>query len=301
MTSRTCGSSRPQGDRRGRKKNEALRSEARFFSGHDGSLRRPVSRITESSLVGLAAAATVALNPLAAYSVFVTSNKSAVALASRIYSLGRRRAIATKPGNAKSANHVLHYVPLGSRTVAFAIPVFVLLTFAGIDLVPRSMPGRKAIHGALAAAAIAFAICSPFRSRYFGVDDAFTVERLAKAADENDAVLVYPWASWLVAYYSEWPYTLQRSGDWICNFQPRFTRPNTLVLKPHKDRLSRQLGHLLDDQQFSTVFYTETRENPQLPRNDIFADLERRGYEGKLLVRSRKASLYAFRRTSAME
>src|SRR5262249_10934636 len=134
----------------------------------------------------------------------------------------------------------LYYVPLGARTAAFAIPVLVLLTFAAIDLAPRSMPGRKSLHCALAAGAIVFAIYDPFRSRYFAVDDAFTVERLAKTADKDDAVLVYPWASWLVAYYSNWPYRLQPSGAWICNFQPHFTRPNTLVLKRRKDRFSRQ-------------------------------------------------------------
>jgi hypothetical protein len=68
------------------------------------------------------------------------------------------------------------------------------------------------------------------------------------------------------------PYRLQRSGYWTCNFQPYFARANTLVLKPQKDRFARQLTEFLDDQLFSTVFYAETRENPHLPRSDIFAE-----------------------------
>ena len=192
----------------------------------------------------------------------------------------------------------LHYVPLGGRTEAFAVPVFVLLIFAAFDLAPRSVPGRMVLHGALAAVAIVFAVRHPFPSRYYDVDDAFTVERLAKTAGQDDAVLVYPWASWLVAYYSDWPYRLEPSGDWTCNFQPHFERPNTLVLEPRNDQLSQQLTDFLDGQRFSTVFYAETRENHGLPRSSIFAELGRRGYEGRLSIRSRKSELHSFRRVT---
>src|SRR5262249_20752120 len=54
----------------------------------------------------------------------------------------------------------------------------------------------------------------------------------------------------------------------------------------------------LDDERFSTVFYAETRENWRLPRTNIFAELARRGYEGRLLIRLRKSELYCFRRRS---
>jgi hypothetical protein len=193
----------------------------------------------------------------------------------------------------------LHYVPLGGRTEAFAIPVFVVLMFAAFDLAPRSVPGRKVLHCALAAVGIIFAVRHPFPSRYYDVDDAFTVEELAKSAGLNDAVLVYPWASWLVAYYSDWPYELRRSDEWVCNFQPEFKRPNTLVLEPRNQQLSRQLTAFLDGQQFSTVFYAETRNNPRLPRSSIFTELGRSGYGGRLLIRSRKSELYSFRRRSS--
>ena len=194
----------------------------------------------------------------------------------------------------------LHYVPLGGRTEAFAIPVFVVLILACIDLAPRFMPGRGVLHCALAIAAMVFAVRHPFPSRYFRVDDAFTVERLRKSAGPSDAVLVYPWASWLVAYYADWPYELRPSSEWVCNFRPEFRRPLTLVLElERRHLLSRQLTESLDGQQVSTVFYAETRENRRLSRSSIFAELDRMGYEGRLLIRSRKSCLYSFHRRSA--
>jgi len=117
--------------------------------------------------------------------------------------------------------------------------------------------------GVAAAAAIVFAVRDPLPSRYYDVDDAFTVEELARVARQDDAVLVYPWASWLVAYYSNWPYQLQRSDDWMCDFLPQFTRANTQILEVRPRRLDRQLAGLLGGREFSNVFYIATRENRQ--------------------------------------
>jgi hypothetical protein len=190
----------------------------------------------------------------------------------------------------------LHYVPLGARTEAFAIPVFLVLMLAAFDLAPRTLRGRRALHGTLAVATMVLAVRDPFPSRYYDVDDAFTVEELARAAGQDNAVLVYPWASWLVAYYSDWPYELHRSDDWVCNFLPQFTRANTQILEVRPRRLDQQLADFLGGREFSTVFYIATRENHRLRESRIFAELDRRGYEGKLLVRSRKSVLYVFDR-----
>jgi hypothetical protein len=190
----------------------------------------------------------------------------------------------------------LHYVPLGGRTEAFAIPAVVLMIVAAFDLAPLAAPKRVAVHCSLAACLMVIAIRNPFPSRYFAVDDAFTIDELEQLAGEHGAVLVYPWASWLVAYYSSWPYELQASRDWMCGFQPRFTRANTEVLDPSSSHLGPQLSNLLDGLGFSAVYYVAIRENARLPRKLIFSELARRGFEGRRLRRCRKSVLFAFRR-----
>jgi hypothetical protein len=190
----------------------------------------------------------------------------------------------------------LHYVPLGARTESFAIPVFVLLIFAAFDLVPRSIPGRRVLHGALATAAIVFAVRDPFPSRYYDVDDAFTVEELAKLAGPDDAVLVYPSASWLVAYYSGWPYDLHLTDDWASGFQPWFRLAHVLVLTTHTNQIAETRPSFFDRRRFSKIFYIATRlKYRALPKSRVFAELSQRGYQGRLLLRSEKSVLYVFR------
>jgi hypothetical protein len=52
----------------------------------------------------------------------------------------------------------------------------------------------------------------------------------------------------------------------------------------------------LGGREFSNVFCIATRENRRLRERSIFAELYRRGYQKRLLVRSRKSVLYVFHR-----
>jgi hypothetical protein len=174
----------------------------------------------------------------------------------------------------------LQYLPLCGRTAMFALPVTVFLIAVGVDILPKTMPGRTLVHQSLALFAVMMAVWWPFPAKYFDIDESYAVKEMVTLADKNAAVLIYPWSACEVAYNSGWSYRIKGI------FDVRFERPNTIVLSPDQHLLADAIARLVADNQATSVFYVATRQTQELPEAQIFAELERHGFRGKLLMRS---------------
>lgn len=128
------------------------------------------------------------------------------------------------------AASALKLYPLGeARIDSFGWPVTVLLASAGASVVLRRRRGLELLVGA---AVLYFSITTVQATvlHYKAAGDRPVVEKLDQALTDQDALVVYPWANWSLAYYGPWPADLIPQPDSTNAFYAVPRRPKTLVL-----------------------------------------------------------------------
>jgi len=142
------------------------------------------------------------------------------------------------------ATSALGIYPLqGGRTSMFIYPVTLFLACAGLVVLTsfRRVAALSAVATCLLAAAALYWLGGP--SRYPPGRDAELVRALQQEVRPGDGVLVWPLASEAIAYYSDWPITLQRQVR-PRGFGIELVRRDTLKLPPPGELAGRLDGLL---------------------------------------------------------
>jgi hypothetical protein len=195
----------------------------------------------------------------------------------------------------------LHMYPLGGeRTDIFSFPVTIVLFCAGLHAVTGWHRATRAVAVAVAVALVVLGLAQPPGSIYFDVEhDSDIVRELQARARDNDAIVLYPSAGFIVGYYGDWPVSIQRTDLIMQGYDVALRRPGSLTL-PHDtlERVAPALEAFLQRGSYQRVFYVAARQKADvIPVSFVISAFEHFGYGVADEFRSAKTGVLVFERS----
>ncbi|MYF29020.1 MAG: hypothetical protein F4169_09185 [Gammaproteobacteria bacterium] len=186
--------------------------------------------------------------------------------------------------------------PLGTgRTDIFAFPVGILCLASGAHLVTAALPATRLFRLAIALAVTAALVWSPTSDYGENVrNDVPLVKAFAANERPDDGVIMTRAASFLIAFYGQWPLEVAADDQAVNGTQVRIDRSNTLHLPPREDRIAEPKGHLVQRflRTFSgrRVWFVAYREATAW--REVTQVLERSGYAVDEMLRTSRGTLF---------
>lgn len=174
---------------------------------------------------------------------------------------------------------VLERYPIGGgRTDVYSFSLTLACVVAGGHALVRFVPRGRWLAGGIAVAALVLAVLRAPGERYFQLDQS----RLARLFEVNalpgDGLVVYPTASYLVAFYTRLPVAPRFASDQP-QWQMVLTQPNGLTL-PFDDPAHgrRLLASFLERGRHQRVLYISARVSEAYPEADLIRAIEAAGF-----------------------
>jgi len=198
------------------------------------------------------------------------------------------------------AMSALQMYPLGGeRTDIFSFPATIVLYCAGFYAITSWHRAARSVAFVVAVVMVAMGLLLAPTTTYFDVEgDSDIVRELQARARDNDGVVLYPSAGFIVGYYGPWPVAIERTDLIMQGYNVSLRRPSSLTL-PHDDleRVAPVLETFLQRGSLQRVFYVTARQKSDvIPKPFVVSAFEHFGYNLADAFSSARTSVSVFER-----
>jgi len=194
----------------------------------------------------------------------------------------------------------LQIYPLGGeRTDIFSFPATIALYCTGFYSLTAWHRAARSVAAVATVVMLAMGLMLAPTATYFDVEgDSDIVRELQARARDNDAIVLYPSAGFIVGYYGPWPVAIERTDLMMQGYDVSLRRPASLTLPRHTlERVAPVLESFLQRGSLQRVFYVAARQQSDvIPESFIISAFRHFGYGIADTFRSAKTSVIVFER-----